>query len=121
MYFHYARNLKVKDVQVHWEKPESAKWQSAHVLSGCQGLKVEGFSGAPAKAESDNPAVVLDQVEGATIVDSTTPPGTKVFLQVKGARSRNIYLHGDELHGVQTPYAVEKDVSAGTVKEIDSY
>jgi len=68
MYFHYAKNLKVKDVQVRWEKPESARWQSALYFEEINGLKIEGFAGAPAKAKF--PSLVLDQVEGASIVDS---------------------------------------------------
>ena len=86
MYVHYARNLKVKDLQVHWEKPESPRWKSAMYVQDVEGLKLEGFSGAPAKPDSDNAAVVLDQVEDANIVDSTTAPGTKCFLKVKGGR-----------------------------------
>ena len=121
MYFQYAKNLKVKDVQVQWEKPESAKWQSALYFQDIQGLKLEGFSGAPAKAESDNPAVVLDQVEGATIVDSTTQPGTKIFLRVKGAKSQDIHLNGNALHAAHIPYQIDKDVKAGTVNETNNF
>ena len=80
-------------------------------------LKLEGFSGAPAKVDSENPAVVLDQVEGATIVDSTTEPGTKIFLKVKGAKSQDIYLHGNSLHTAHIPYQIDKDVKPGTVRE----
>ncbi len=121
MYFHYAKNLKVKDVQVQWEKPESPKWQSAMYFQDVKDLKLEGFSGAPAKAESSDPAVVLDNVEGAAIVDSTTQAGTKVFLKVKGAKSQNINLHGNELHAVHVPYELDKEVKVGTVKETAAY
>ena len=119
MYFRYARNLKVKDVQVAWEKPESPRWQSAMYFQDVKGLKLEGFSGAPAKAQY--PAVGMDQVEGATIVASTTPPGAQVFLGVKGAKSQDISLHGNDLHMVHIPYQTEKDVKAGTVKATDNY
>ena len=121
MYFQYAHNLKVKDVQVQWEKPESAKWQSALYFRDIKGLKLEGFSGAPAKVESDHPAVVLDQVEGATIVDSTTQPGTKIFLRVKGAKSQDIHLNGNALHAAHIPYQIDEDVKAGTVKETNDF
>jgi hypothetical protein len=121
MYFHYAKNLRVKDVQVHWEQPESAKWQSAMYFQDVAGLKLEGFSGAPAKPASGDAAVVLDQVENAAIVNSTALPGTKVFLQVKGAKSRNIFLHSNELRTVNTPYQTSKEVSPGAVKESDTY
>jgi hypothetical protein len=121
MYFRYAKNLKVKDVQVQWEKPESAKWQSALYFQDIQGLTLAEFSGAPAKVQSDYPAVALDQVEGATIVDSTTQPGTKIFLGVKGAKSRDICLHGNALHAAHIPYQMDKDVKAGTVQETNDF
>ena len=121
MYFQDAKNLKVKDVQVQWEKPESAKWQSALYFQDIRGLKLEGFSGAPAKVDSDSPAVVLDQVDGATIVDSTTQPGMKVFLKVKGAKSHDVHLNGNSLHAAHIPLQVDKDVKSGTVKETNSF
>ena len=121
MYFHYARDIRVKDVQVHWEKPELAKWQSALYFKDVNGLKVEGFSGGPAKTDSSNPSVVLDEVAHASIVDSTTQAGTKIFLGVKGAQSQDINLHDDELHMVKIPYQTDKDVKPGTVKVSDNY
>ncbi len=65
--------------------------------------------------------MVLDQVEGANIVDSTTAPGTKVFLKVKGAKSQDIQLHSNEFHMARIPYQAEKDVKPGTVKGSDNY
>jgi hypothetical protein len=121
MHFRYAKDLKVKDVQIHWETPESPKWQSAMSFQDVKNLKVAGFEGGPAKLESGNPALVLDQVEGANIVDSTTLPGTKVFLGVKGAKSQNIFLHGNEIHMARASSQLDKDVKAGTVKESDNY
>jgi len=119
MYFHLAKNLKLKDVQVLWEKPESAKWQSALYFHDVNGLKVEGFSGAPAKAEM--PAVVLDDVEGATITNSQSRPGTQVFLRVAGAKSRDIYVFGNELHQAPTPVKVDADVPNGAVKSTNNF
>jgi hypothetical protein len=121
MYFQYAKNLRVKDVQVQWEKPESPKWQSALYFQDVKGLMLEGFSGAPAKRESDNPAVVMDQVDGTTIVDSTTQPGTKIFLKVKGVKSQDIHLNGNSLHRVPIPIQTDKDVKPGAVKETNDF
>jgi hypothetical protein len=119
MYFHYAKNLKLKDVQVQWEKPESSKWQSALYFQEVNGLKVDGFSGAPAKAEM--PAVVLDQVDGATITNSQGQPGNKVFMRVAGARSRDIYLFGNELRQTTIPFKVDADVPDGAVKSASNF
>ena len=119
MYFRYAKNLKVKDVQVQWEKPESAKWQSALYFQDVSGLKVEGFSGAPAKAEF--PSVVLDQVEGATIVNSQAMPGTDLFLRVAGANSHGINLYGNELHTAGAAFKVDDGVASDAVKSANNF
>ena len=119
MYFRYAKNLKVKDVQVQWEKPESAKWQSALYFQDVSGLKVEGFSGAPAKAEF--PSVVLDQVEGATIVNSQAMPGTDLFLRVAGANSHGINLYGNELHAAGAAFKVDDGVASDAVKSANNF
>jgi len=119
MYFHYAKNLKVKDVQVQWEKPESAKWQSALYFQDINGLKVEGFSGAPAKPEFPN--VVLDRVEGATIVNSQAMPGTELFLRVAGANSHGINLYGNELHTAGAAFKVDDGVASDAVKSANNF
>ncbi len=119
MYFRYAKNLKVKDVQVQWEKPESAKWQSALYFQDVNGLKVEGFSGAPAKAEFPN--VVLDRVEGATIVNSQAMPGTDLFLRVAGANSHGINLYGNELHAAGAAFKVDDGVASDAVKSANNF
>jgi hypothetical protein len=119
MYFHYAKNIKVKDVQIQWEKPESAKWQSPLYFEEVKGLKVEGFTGVPAKAEF--PAVVLDQVEGASIVDSQAQPGTDLFLRVAGANSRDVVLFGNELHAAGAAFKVDEGVASDAVKATNNY
>jgi hypothetical protein len=119
--FRYARNLKVQDVEVHWEKPASAKWQSALYFQDIDGLRLDNFSGGPAPAHPDSAAVVLDKVQDATICNSQAPTGTKLFLQVKGAGSQGIYLVGNELHGANTPYQADTEVKAGTVKAAGNF
>lgn len=118
MYFHYAKNIKVKDVQVQWEKPESAKWQSPLYFDEVTGLKVEGFTGAPAKAEF--PAIVLNKVDGATITNSEAQPNTDLFLDVKGA-SRAINLVGNDLHAAGTAFKVDDATASDAVKAANNY
>ena len=116
MQFRYARNLKVKDVDVNWGQPELPQWQSALYFQDVSGLKVAGFAGAPSRIHPDAPAVVFDQVEDATITDSEARSGTQVFLKVTGARSRDIQLRGNQMHGAR-PYQVDLGVRDGTVRQ----
>jgi hypothetical protein len=121
MQFRYARDLKVRDLEVTWDKPESSQWQSALYFQEVQGLRLDDFVGGPAKLQTDIPAVVLDQVEDATICNSKARPGTQVFLKVKGPKTRHVYLVGNELRDVRSPYQVDADVKEGTVKEAGDF
>lgn len=120
MQFRYARDLKVKDVEVVWATPESSKWESALYFQDVQGLKLDGFVGAPASTQRSFPAVVLDQVEGATISNSEARPGTQVFLGVKGAKSQHVHLLRNELHQAR-PYQASAEVKADTVQESGNF
>jgi hypothetical protein len=139
MQFQYAKNLKVKDVEVNWQKPGLEKWESALSFSDVKGLRVDGFFGGPAKygdcpdlsgatrsgdpkmglspsPQSDIPAVVLDKVQDATITGCKPRPGTRVFLKVQASESKDIYVVGNELHGVKTPVQLDGRAEEGTVK-----
>ena len=121
MQFQYAKNLKVKDVEINWAKPEWKKWESALCFEDVNGLKVENFVGGPAKPQTDVPAVVLDKVEDATILGSKARPGTRVFLKVKGPKSKQIYVVANELHDAATAVQLDANVKEGTVKAIDNF
>jgi hypothetical protein len=121
MQFRYARDVKVRDLEVTWEKPELNQWQSALYFQDVQGLNLDGFVGGPAKLQTDIPTVVFERVEDATIRNSTARPGTQVFLKVKGPHSSRIYLIDNELHDVRSHYLVDADVKEGTVKQVGNW
>jgi len=121
MQFRYAKNLRLKDVEIHWEKPKFDKWQSALYFQDVDGLRVDDFLGGPSKLDTDIPAVVLNNVEDATVRNSQPRQGTQVFIDVKGKKTQGIYLVGNEFHGVATPYKVSGDVSEGAVKALYNF
>ena len=120
MHFQYAKNLKVQDVEVNWEKPAWEKWQSALSFENVSGLKVDGFLGGPAKPGTDQPAIVLNNVENAAICNSQARPGTQVFLNAKGPAA-NDHLSGNELHDVAKPFVADANVTEGAVKAVNSF
>jgi hypothetical protein len=103
MQIRWAHNLKLKDVEVNWEKPASPKWQSALRLEDARDVEVEGFRGRPAAAGS--PTMQFTNVNGAAVRNSKALPGTAVFLGVAGAKSRGIRLSGNDLGGARIPSA----------------
>ncbi len=121
MQFRYARNLALKDVEVIWEKPESAKWQSALYFEDVKGLTLDNFVGGPARPQTDMPALVVNNVQDATIQNSQANSNTRVFLQVMGKTSQGIYLIGNELHDAGTPFLVNADVPSGAVTAAQNF
>jgi polygalacturonase len=121
MKFRWARDLKLKDVEVVWDKPQSEKWESALYLEEVQGVEVDGFAGRPAKPGTEIPAVVLDQVEDATIRNAKPREGTTLFLKVKGDKSRGIILHNNDLRRAKVPYRLENGARAEEVKAQNNF
>jgi hypothetical protein len=121
MHFQYAKNLKVQDVEVNWETPAWEKWESALSFEDVDGLKMNDFMGGPARMQRGDPAVLLDKVRDAVISNSRARAGTQTFLRVKGSSSKDIYLVGNTLHNAATPFAVDPDVKAGTVKALNNF
>lgn len=121
MKFRWARNLKLKDVEVVWEKPASDKWESALYFEDVKGLEVIGFAGRQARPDTENPAVVLNRVEDSVIRDSKALPGTSLFLRVMGDTTRGIHLIGNDFRQAKMPYHLDEKVSREAVKASDNF
>jgi hypothetical protein len=116
MKIQWAKNLKLRDVEVIWDKPASEKWESALYLEDVKGLVLDGFSGKQAKPGADSPAVILNKVEDAVIRNSKALEGTAVFLRILGETSRGIWLQGNDFRHAQTPYLLDAAVKAQGIK-----
>jgi hypothetical protein len=114
--FRWARNLRIKDFEVFWEKPALDRWQSALSFEDVEGLDLDRFSGRQAWPEKDAPAVLLNNVANAVIRDSRALEGTKVFLTVLGKNSRNILLRDNDLRKTNSPYQLESVTTKNVVK-----
>lgn len=114
--FKQARNLKLRNIEVFWDKPGYDQWRSALYLEDIQGLELEGFAGRPAKPGTDVAAVVLNQVEGARLRQNRALSGTGVFFEIRGERSRDISLRGNDVVEAQIPYRLAPEVKANEVR-----
>ncbi|MCJ7588942.1 MAG: glycosyl hydrolase family 28 protein [Candidatus Aminicenantes bacterium] len=117
--FRWARNLKLKDVEIVWEKPAYAQWQSALVLEDIEGVDLDGFKGGPAPGGSAlHPAVILDNVEKALVRNCRSVPGTGTFMLVRGERSRDIGLAGNDFRDAKVPFELGPGASKSVVRNL---
>jgi hypothetical protein len=124
--FKQVRNLKLRNLEIVWDKPEYGRWESALVLDEIQGLEIDGFQGrqaptVPAVADAKGKAaIVLRQVEGAIVRDGTAMPGTGTFVEVQGPKSRDIVLAGNDVRQAKASYRLGAGAGPVAVKEIDA-
>ncbi len=117
--FRWARNLRLKDVEIVWEKPAYAQWRSALALEDIQDLDLDGFKGGPGAADpAAAPAVVLDNVEKALVRNCRSVPGTGIFLLVRGERSRDIGLAGNDFREAKVPFELGPGAAKTAVRNL---
>lgn len=120
MNFRWARNLKIRDLEVFWEKPALDKWESALHFEDIEDLELDRFSGRPAWPEKDGPVLFFGNVTDAVIRDTRALKGTKLFLQLTGKDSRNVVLRGNDFRSSATPYRLDSTVSKDAVSALDN-
>lgn len=121
MVFKRARNLKLQNIEVHWEKPAYEKWESALQVEDVDGLELNGFQGNAAWPQKSIPAVELDRVMNANVSNLVAPAGTNLFLKIAGAGTQDVHLYGNDFHQARVPYALGPDVRAGRVTAVDNF
>ena len=86
MTLRHARNVTMKDVEIRWEAPHSASWQTGLQADQVSDLLLDGVgvAGAPSSAGT---AITLKDAENVTVRDSRA-----ATLHVAGTHSRNIRL-----------------------------
>jgi hypothetical protein len=112
--FRRARNLRLRNIEVYWDKPSYENWQSALQVEDVDGLELSGFSGIAARPEKNIPAVELNRVANANIESAVAPAGTNVFLKL-GAGDHDIHLFGNDFHQAKTPLLLDPGVHPETV------
>jgi hypothetical protein len=118
--FQQVRNLKLKDVEIIWEKPESTLWQSALYLEEIEGLELQAFYGRQAHLGEKVSAVVLDRVEDAVISNCKASEGTEIFLRFQGKNTQNILLRGNDFRQSKIPYILASDLAEDAVQEMNN-
>ncbi len=109
--FRWARDLKIRGLEVVWDPPVSDNWKSALYFEDIKGLEVAEFAGRQGLVGAEQPAVVLNQVEGARFWRNRALPQTGIFFDIRGERSRSLTLSDNDLLEARFPYRIAPEVN----------
>ena len=101
--FKYARNLKLKDVEIFWGEPGYKQWQSALKFEEVSGLDLDGFTARQAGNSTETPVVSMLNVKDVLVRNSNPKKGTNVFIQADGTSESFKFLNNN-FEGIKTPY-----------------
>jgi len=121
MIFRRAKNLRLRNIEVYWDKPTHDKWQSALLVEDVDGLQLNGFSGKAAWPDQHIPAVQFNRVKNAYVNNSVAAAGTDVFLKIAGADTQDIHLFGNDFHQTRVPYLLDPEVKPESVTALDNF
>ena len=82
MTLEYARDVEMNDVEIRWEEPNAATWQSGFVVDKVQDLTLNGVR-IDAAPGSNHPALRLDDADGVWVRQSRIPS-----IDVSGSTER---------------------------------
>jgi polygalacturonase len=86
----YARDVKMDGVEIHWEEPHAATWQSGFTADQVQGLTLNDVT-VDAAPGSSQPVMRLNDAEGVTVRQSQV-----ASIEVTGSKSKGVRLIGTE-------------------------
>jgi len=115
----WARNVRLRDVEVEWAEPASLKWCSALSAEDVQDADFVDLSLRGARP--DQPALRLVNASGVALRNTRPHPGDSVFLTVAGPRSRDIRILGAEPPLERALVQIGADVPAGAVRSHPSH
>lgn len=114
-----ARNFRLRDVEIIWEKPEYQKWQNAVLVENVQDLEVENLRARQAKKNGrSGAALVLNQVQRAWVRSCRALPETSIFLKIEGRDTRDILLDGNDLSLARKPVEFSGEVAVKNIKKL---
>jgi hypothetical protein len=120
--FQYAKNLKLRNIEVIWQKPEFRQWKCALALADIQGLELDGIQGRQAQPgfEKSAAAVLLDQVDNALVRNCQAAPGTGLFMAIQGEKTRDIMIYNNDFRAAQFAFLVDSKIKPSVVQEFNN-
>jgi hypothetical protein len=99
-----ALDFTLRDVSFAWEAPVSDHWLSALLVDNVQGLVLDRVTAGPAPNGNQAPAIVLSNVQTASVRHCRADAGTGTYLQLTAA-TRDLRLTANDLRQARLPVA----------------
>jgi hypothetical protein len=116
----WARNFRMRKVEIHWEDPVAENWQNALDFQDVSGIELDNVSARQSRAGETAPAVVFDQAEDVVVRNSQPQEGTGVFLNFKGEKTKRVVLRDNDFRRAKVPYQAEKSIKPGQIKTLNN-
>jgi len=114
--FQYVKNLSLKNVDIYWGTPGSAKWTSALGLEDIDGLTLDAITARQAIPATNTPAIIFTDVKNATIRNSSAQTGTGTFMNFTGTQTNDILIYANNFSKAKTPFAIDKTISKKVIR-----
>lgn len=103
-----VKGLKIRDLSVEWTEDKTEnKWQSALVLKNVSDVEIRSFSGRQGLKDTNNPAILLDNVTEALIAESRATPGCTTFIQLNRMKNQDIILRNNNTKNAKKDISYE--------------
>ena len=88
--------LKISDMTIKWaEEGAEPKWKSALVMKNVKDFDIRYFSGRQGLKDSNNPAIILENITEGQITESRAQAGCSTFIQMKAKEKDNLFLRNN--------------------------
>lgn len=115
-----ARNLRMRNVDIVWDRPYYERWQNAVHFENVKDLEIDNLRARQARADDlTSAAIVLDQVAGAIIRNCQALSGTGTFLRLRGEQTRDICFFGNKLSLARRPVSFSEEVKEKKIRKLN--
>lgn len=120
MKIRWARNFKMRNVEIQWEDPIPPNWKNALDFQDVSGIELDNVSARQSRTGETAPAVTFDQAQDVVVRNSRPQEGTGTFLNFKGEKTQRVVLRDNDFRRAKVPYRAEKTVKVGEIRTLNN-
>jgi hypothetical protein len=111
----YVDNLKLRNIELSWSKPEKAEWGGAIRCWHVNNLEISGFIGRQS-LNAKTPVCWLKDVRNAFVYNCRAVEGANTFLKIEDGTQR-VSLMNNELSNARRSYELGAGIGAKEIFE----